>query len=497
MPAQDGVTELARLMQQGLTEAPTEGGARQVLEALFGERYHAHDRRHTEIRDAYGRAADPAHVPFAGLIAEGSPTSGPYGGMSLVWFPVREGGSLLTFVVGTLGLSPDESVLGRHGYRRRLAGMRAHLRRAGIEVWTKPEPTAVGLDLPSTVRAALPQWESAFDRYGAFIYACSKVGPEMDVQTARRIVAAFLDVYAHERNWHRMARYAGEIDTYLAGLHADIFRNPSIEEVSALLMERRFVVLQGSPGTGKTRMSDLIHGGPLFEGRGPTVQFHPAVTYEDFVVGLAPEPGGEGLRFRVRAGSLLQAVEAAQQCSGRPVLLQIDEVNRGDLGKVLGEAIYLFEPREVGGDRPRRVVLPHPWNGSMSLELPANLYVLGSMNTADRSIAGLDLAVRRRFAFLTLHPDRSALDGQAPESALEIFDRLTHTFVEHASDEALMLLPGHAYYLAATEAELRRRVRYELLPLLDEYLAAGLLGGASLEVRTTRDWIADHLGESA
>src|SRR5438477_3465010 len=135
----------------------------------------------------------------------------------------------------------------------------------------------------------------------------------------------------------------------------------------------------------------------FFGGHGMTIQFHPAVTYEDFVVGLSPDPKEGTLRFDVRRGSLLQAAQAAREA---PFLLVIDEVNRADLGKVLGEAIYLFEPREVGGDHPRRITLPHAVDGRLEFSIPENLYVLATMNTADRSIQAMDLAIRRRFAFV-------------------------------------------------------------------------------------------------
>jgi len=104
-----------------------------------------------------------------------------------------------------------------------------------------------------------------------------------------------------------------------------------------------------------------------------------------------------------------------------------------------------------------------------------------------------DLAVRRRFAFVTLHPDRTPVADQPLPLATEVFDRLAAAFVEHASDDVLALLPGQAYYLADDEAQLRRRFRYELLPLLDEYLTGGLLGAAAAEVQTVRDWLADRV----
>jgi 5-methylcytosine-specific restriction protein B len=226
----------------------------------------------------------------------------------------------------------------------------------------------------------------------------------------------------------------------------------------------------------------------FFKGRGKIVQFHPAVTYEDFVIGLSPDPVAEGLRFAARPGWLL---EAATDAGDQPFVLVIDEINRGDLGKVLGEAIYLFEPREVGAGG-REVTLPHSVNGNKTFRMPESLYVLATMNTADRSIAGLDLAVRRRFAFVTLMPERAVVQAQANPSAVQLFDRLADVFVEHASDDLLDLLPGHSYYLARDEPELRARMRYDLLPLLDEYLRQGLVGAMASELSAVRDEIDDY-----
>jgi len=489
LPTSSALSALADLVRRGLPDTPAENPpARAALQALFGDRYHSRHGAQAEIRDAYGRAADPTHIPFAGLLPEGSNTSGPYGGMSLVWFPRKGGGSLLTFVVGTLGLSPDESILGRPGHRRHVAAMRAYLRRNGVTAWTKPDPAAIGTPLPPAVHEAFAGYADALRRYGPFIYACAEVGVEAPDDRAAQTLAAFLDLYAYERRWQVLAAHRAGSDDYLAALNAELFANPSEDEVTALLLERRFVVLQGAPGTGKTRLSDAIREGPAFQARGLPVQFHPAITYEDFVVGLAPQPAHDTLHFAVRPGWLLQAVEAAERAPDVAYLLQIDEINRGDLAKVLGEAIYLFEPGEV-----REITLPHAWNGGARLRLPPNLYVLGTMNTADRSIAGMDLAVRRRFAFVTLYPDRDPVAAQPLPLAADAFDRLAHAFVEHAPDDALALLPGQAYYLAKTEDQLRRRLRYELLPLLDEYLTAGLLGGAAAEVQTCRDWISDRV----
>ena len=109
----------------------------------------------------------------------------------------------------------------------------------------------------------------------------------------------------------------------------------------------------------------------------------------------------------------------------------------------------------------------------------------------------MDLAVRRRFAFMTLMPDRQVLiDQNCPERALEVFDWLTDVFVEFAPDDALTLMPGHSYFLAKSEDELRNRFRYELLPLIDEYIRQGFLSQAASELSSVRDRIEDISRES-
>jgi 5-methylcytosine-specific restriction protein B len=480
----DALTELAGLIARGL--GPNVGEARARLDGLFGERYPKRFSAPTAVRDAYalGSATSEEGIPFAGLIHPDNPPSGPYGGTSIVWFP-GENGSLIDFGVGTRGLAPDEGILTRPGHRRRIAALRRYLARRGIEAWTKPDPSALGVTVPKTVRERFSGFDKVFQRYGAELYACARVPP--DQASARVIVQAFLDTYAYERGWPVMKAYEREFDAFHEELRNDIFPTVDADQVHTLLRQRRFVVLQGPPGTGKTRMADEV-GRRFFEGHSMTVQFHPAVTYEDFIIGLSPDAKEHTLRFGVREGWLLTAIRRAKE---RPFLLVVDEINRADLGKVLGEAIYLFEPAEVGGERARRIRLPHAIDGMTDLALPSNLYLLATMNTADRSIAAMDLAVRRRFAFITLPPERAVVANQHLDLATKAFDRIAEVFIEHAPGEALQLLPGHAYFLARSEAELKDRLRFEVIPLLEEYLQQGLLGPASTELQAVRDELED------
>jgi 5-methylcytosine-specific restriction protein B len=265
-----------------------------------------------------------------------------------------------------------------------------------------------------------------------------------------------------------------------------IFEPVVEDDVLALLRERRYVVLEGPPGTGKTRLAFRLADRV---GSSTRVQFHPARTYEDFVVGLFPRPTAEGLAFDVRPGELLLANREARE---REHVLLIDEINRADLGRVLGEAVALLEP----GEPDRRVRLPFeaPGHGG-ELQLSPRLFLLATRNTADRTIARMDLAIRRRFAFVEVWPDLRPVEREGCELARELFGATVHTFAEYADDEVLRLVPGHAYFLdprpdleeAQREARVARRLELELVPLLRDYLDERLCGAASEPVAGLAD----------
>jgi 5-methylcytosine-specific restriction protein B len=184
-------------------------------------------------------------------------------------------------------------------------------------------------------------------------------------------------------------------------------------------------------------------------------------------------------------------MEAAAKSLNDPALLVIDEINRADLGRVLGEAIYLFEAQEDGAQRSVR--LPHSIEGHQHFTLPTNLHVLATMNTADRSISKMDLAIRRRFAFVTIMPSRKVVQDNSTATGLAVFDALCDVFLEFAPDDALALLPGHSYFIVSNNDEnaLKNRLRYELLPLIDDYIREGYLGPATASLHAVRNQISD------
>jgi 5-methylcytosine-specific restriction protein B len=487
----DAVQALADAIAAGTRTSDTEMLA--AMRNIFGERYSKRSATQLDqdrppfIRNAYGKGGETDHVAYAGFINPDNPPSGPYGGTSLVWFP-RDDGCLIDFGIGTRGLSPDEGILTRPGHRRRIASLRQYLVELGVAVtWARQDPATVGVPVPDVVTRQLQAWESVFKRYSNELY-CLAVVPRKDPQRAKAVVQAFLDLYAYERGWEVLTAAKDEFKEFIAKLNAKWLSTPSADAVADLLERRRFVVLEGPPGTGKSRLADQILR-EKYSGNGLTTQFHPSTTYEDFVAGLSPDVGEKRLRFTARPGHLMAASSLA---GASPALLVIDEINRADLGRVLGEAIYLFEA-DLKPVSSRAVRLPHTVNGSQTFELPSNLRVLATMNTADRSVARMDLAIRRRFAFVRMMPDRKVVQSQSTPTGLTLFDALCDVFLEFAPDDALSLLPGHSYFLVPEKEEdaLRTRLQYELLPLLDDYIREGYLGPATAALHAVRNSIAD------
>ena len=171
-----------------------------------------------------------------------------------------------------------------------------------------------------------------------------------------------------------------------------------IENIETLLKDKKQVIFQGPPGTGKTYVAQkLAKHLAGWEKRVTLVQFHPSYAYEDFVQGFRPALVGDGqVGFELRDGPLLRAAQRARQEPKTDHFIVIDEINRGNIAKVFGELYFLLEYRDEA------MSLQYSDN---PFSLPANLYIIGTMNTADRSIALVDLALRRRFYFVEFHPD--------------------------------------------------------------------------------------------
>lgn len=491
----NAIQSLSAIISRGLPDKVERGAIDEEtaasIEGIFGERYHSKSPYRKRVVFAPGEDS----IPFSGLLHHDSPNSGPYGGMSLIWFPCGSddddspAASLLTLVCGTRGLSPDEAILGRPGHARHVRALQRYLReKAGIVSWVKQDPADLSAPFPRAIKKDFSQFDSIIKKYGSHIYFAVVV--PKDLSKAQLVVSALLDLYAYERRWKAFKEYESEIHEFRLDLHATMFPKVDQADLVELLKERRFVILQGPPGTGKTRMAEHILK-ENFSARGFSVQFHPAVSYESFVAGISPRVDGDQLNFRVKPGWILDAV---RKTDGKPFLLHIDEINRADLSRVLGESIYLFEAREIAEGRSRQVRLSNPIDsGEETLQIPNTLFVLGTMNSADRSIAIMDMAVRRRFAFVDVWPDIDVIRNQGLPLATEAFSRLQGIFIEFATDEAFALLPGHSYFLANGDGELKRRMKFDLIPLLNEYLLEGRLASCESELRAFIDWLGSEV----
>ncbi len=264
----------------------------------------------------------------------------------------------------------------------------------------------------------------------------------------------------------------------------------SVDRMVALLRRKKNLILQGPPGVGKTfvaqRLAYLLMGEQA-DDRLEMVQFHQAYTYEQFVRGYRPTGDGG---FELAGGPLYELTQRAQLDRDNDYVLIIDEINRGNLSKILGEAMVLLEADKRSEKWALRLAYTRGTEDEDEepFYLPENLYIIGTMNTADRSLAVVDYALRRRFVFVDVEPgfEEQRFGEHLAELPAEFRAKLLRTvtelnrLIENDANLGRGFVIGHSYFCrgdAGTpppwaddpEGWLLDIYRYEVLPLLHEY----------------------------
>lgn len=293
-----------------------------------------------------------------------------------------------------------------------------------------------------------------------------------DQELVKRIEASFLDgddsVDIEEPSAVFPEYSAGD---FLASVYMDRER---YDAIVGLLKAKKNIILQGAPGVGKTYAAKRLAYsmmGVKDVSRVMLVQFHQSYSYEDFIEGY--RPSGEG--FELVKGAFYSFCKKAADDEENDYFFIIDEINRGNLSKIFGELFMLIESDKRGNEL--QLLYSHEL-----FSVPANVHIIGMMNTADRSLAMLDYALRRRFAFVELRPafDSDGFRDYCAGLDNSRFEALVSEVVslnkEIAEDESLGdgFCIGHSYFCNmkpenCTDAALASIVEYELIPMLKEY----------------------------
>lgn len=311
-------------------------------------------------------------------------------------------------------------------------------------------------------------------------------------------------------------------DSYAASVKLNydkIMKTKKFKDIINILKYKHQIILQGPPGTGKTREAKLLAKEMLglneinelehsdeFE----IIQFHPSYAYEDFVRGIVSKPNeaGDGIIYeaedKVLGAFAKKALDnyldnkkdtSSSTVNLKNYVLIVDEINRANLSSVLGELIYALEYRGESVDSMYSI------DGDNKLVLPPNLYIIGTMNTADRSVGHIDYAIRRRFAFIDILPQQLSDTDKIffNSSSFDAVEKLFDAGLVSNEFEVKDVQIGHSYFIAEKKditnhdekkAIFSMKMEYEIKPILREYLKDGIfIENGKIEGKSIKEYI--------
>ncbi|SRX53801.1 McrB family protein [Aequorivita sp. CIP111184] len=448
---------------------------------LFGAKTDNEFNKSYVERNNTGQEALKDNGAYFGFIHPEEEVSGPFHDFSLTIFPNDQNKPWLVCLgIGSSGFKNDYELATYPGLRRLFSNL------TNERGFCKSDFSDIETSLPKSITGSpsLQHIKNSIKTYTKVLPTCQIVN-DPESEEGKQVIAAFVAGYAKLRDWPSNKDHRKAVTEALEPFFK-IEITDEAEEVKSLLNERKYIVLQGPPGTGKTRtakmVADKISAKTFF------TQFHAETSFSDFIFGLRPDTANEKLRYREYLGSFSEALKYAVEHSTVKVVLIIDEINRANLSNVLGPIFYLFE-HKMDVSNVEIEISPN----FKIKKLPNNFLVIATMNTADRSLAVVDFALRRRFAWYPLTPKiiigpskklgNVSVNKVTDEEFFfkEDFAVIEEIFNWYASSTELNLQPGEGYFIARNEIEMLNRIRYEIFPLIKEYLQEGLLRNAKEE----------------
>ena len=319
------------------------------------------------------------------------------------------------------------------------------------------------------------------NRYWSILFLGKNAGPDVEGgfiwKLRPELYDALTDFKIMRFEWESATKEVPEVKNNIRYAKADFLEEVYMDEgkydrLTAVLKKKKNIILQGAPGVGKTFTAKRLAYSMMGEkddSRIQFIQFHQSYSYEDFMMGYKPVEDG----FELRHGIFYRFCQKASEDPDRDYFFIIDEINRGNMSKIFGELLMLIETDYRGTEAALA------YNGSL-FSVPENLYIIGMMNTADRSLAMIDYALRRRFSFFEITPGfdsegflkyQNTLDN---ETFNELIERIKDLNNEIALDKSLGkgFCIGHSYFCgqdSCTEDWLHSVIDYDILPMLSEY----------------------------